>query len=386
MARPLKIAIIIPDNRDEFRKYAEPRPFFGTAPTALLEGFAALPDQCEIHLVCCTQQPVAAPAQLGPNIYFHTAVVPKSGWLRGAYVGCVRSIRRQLKAIRPDLVHGQGTERYCALAAAFSGYPNVLTIHGNMRLIARVNQARPFSFQWLAARLEGFTLPRVGGVVCITRYTREAVQSLARRTWIVPNATDTAFFNLAPAPDPAAPPLILCIGVICYRKNQNDFIRALDPLAKERPLKVVFLGDVDPTHYGEEFRQLLPSRPWCEHIPFAGRDRVREYYRAASLIALPTREDNCPMVVLEGMAAGVPVIASNVGGVPDLITPGVTGLFCDPEKPETFRTAVTRLLDDKPYAAQLARAAREHALATFHPQAVARRHLEIYREMLGKRN
>src|SRR6185369_9517211 len=123
-------------------------------------------------------------------------------------------------------------ERDCALDAVWSGFPNVLTIHGNMRLIAQVNRAPIFSFHWFAARLEALTIPRSGGVVCITRYTQEAVSDLARRTWVVPNAVDASFFKVDAAP-PGKTPRVLCVGHICQRKNQNAFIRALDPLAEE---------------------------------------------------------------------------------------------------------------------------------------------------------
>ena len=82
----------------------------------------------------------------------------------------------------------------------FSGFPNVLTIHGNMRLIAKINNAKPFSHGWLTARLEGFTIPRSLGVVCITTYTQKAVEDLARRTWVLPNAVDAAFFEISAAP------------------------------------------------------------------------------------------------------------------------------------------------------------------------------------------
>ena len=95
-----------------------------------------------------------SPPKLAPNIFFHSLHVPKIGWMRTGYQGCIRAVRKKLKAIQPEIVHGQGTETDCAINAVFSGFPNVLTIHGNMRLIAKVNRVRPFSFPWLAARLE----------------------------------------------------------------------------------------------------------------------------------------------------------------------------------------------------------------------------------------
>jgi len=86
--------------------------------------------------------------------------------------------------------------------------------------------------------------------------------------------------------------------------------------------------------------------------------------------------------VLEAMAAGVPVLASRVGGVPDLIVPEQTGLYCDPTRPDSFREGVAKLLGDRPWVRQLAAAAKAEALRRFHPQVVARKHLEIYREVL----
>jgi glycosyltransferase involved in cell wall biosynthesis len=379
----MRIVILTTDNREPHKDYANARPHFGTAPAALLEGLAQLPE-IEVHVVSCIRQPVTSPEKIAPNIFFHSLVVPKIGWMRTLFQGCVRAARKKIRELEPDLVHGQGTEADCALSAIYSGYPNVLTLHGNMRLIAALNRERAFSYNWMAARLEGWVLPRTDGVVCITHYTRAAVKSLARRTWVLPNAVEGGFFAVESGPAPATPPVILCVGVICPRKNQNDFIRALDPLARQRNFRVRFMGQVDSGPYGDEFRQLLAARAWCEHIPFSGRDRVKEYFQTAAMVALPTREDNCPMVVLEAMAAGVPVLASNVGGVPDLIQPEVNGLLCDPDRPETFPAAVARLLDDRPLAARLAAEGRAQALNRFHPRVVARQHVAIYREVIGK--
>ena len=88
------------------------------------------------------------------------------------------------------------------------------------------------------------------------------------------------------------------------------------------------------------------------------------------------------MVVLEAMAAGVPVLASNIGGVPDLIEDGKTGLFGDPDRPESFCEGVEKLLADREFAHQLAATAKNEALRRFHPLVIAKKHLEIYQEVL----
>jgi glycosyltransferase involved in cell wall biosynthesis len=291
------------------------------------------------------------------------------------------AIRRKLRELKPDFVHGQGTERYCAMSAALSGYPNVITIHGNMRLIAQVYRSRPFSFNWLAARLERFTLPRAGGVICITRYTQQAVSSLARRTWLLPNAVDSSFFDVVRAPD--AVPLLLCIGKICLRKNQNALIRALDPLATQHKFNLCFLGLARRgTPYEDEFFDLIEARSWCRHEGFASRAELKLWMRRATAVVLPSLEDNCPMVVLEGMAAGLAVVAPNVGGVPDLVDDGRNGILIDPNDAASLRSGVDRVLKDSPAVREMVSIARQEASQRFHPLVIARRHLEIYHEVL----
>jgi glycosyltransferase involved in cell wall biosynthesis len=91
------------------------------------------------------------------------------------------------------------------------------------------------------------------------------------------------------------------------------------------------------------------------------------------------------MVVLEAAAAGVPVVAARVGGVPDLIEDGRTGLLCNPLNAASMGGAVEKLLEQPPLARALAAEANRRARERFHPVIIARRHLEIYREVLGRR-
>ena len=381
----MKIGFITTDTREYLKDYGIPSPSFGTAPTSLLEGFAFFPE-VEIHVISCARQPMRPQERLAENIVFHSLHVPRVGWMRTAYQGCIRATRKKLQEVHPDIVHGQGTEQDCSLDAVLSGFPNVLTIHGNMRLIAKLEKARPFSFLWLAARLEALTIPRSDGVICITEYTRKAIKPLAQRCWLLPNAVERSFFDVQPQATASKPTRILCVGVISRRKNQIELIRALDSLESKHRIELVFLGIFSREEpYITEFKDLIATRPWCTYAGFADRARLRDYFRTASLVVLPSLEDNCPMVVLEAMAAGVPVVASGVGGVPDLVEDGNTGLLCDPHRPSTITQAVDALLGNPNLAESIARKAKARARARFHPKTIAERHLKIYQEVLAGR-
>lgn len=377
----MRVAITTTDNREHFKKYDLDAPWLSPPIEVLLDPFQSA--GIEIHIVSCTRRRMRSPEKLAPNIFFHSLYVPKIGWMRTLYQGCVRAVRKKLKEIRPEIVHGQGTEMDCAMEAVFSGFPNVLTIHGNMRLIARVNRVRPFSFLWLAARLERLAIPRSGGILCITDYTRRAVEDLARRTWVVPNAVDASFFEVKAQPAPGIPARILCVGDVCVRKNQNAFIRALDALAGQLKFELRFCGGANEHDaYGGEFLGLVKARPWCVYHGFVNRAGLKALLRQASVLVLPSLEDNCPMAVLEAMAAGVPVVAARVGGLPDLIEEGKTGFFCDPLDPSSMAAAVEKVLVNPCVAAAVAGRARACARVRFHPKVIAQRHVEIYQEVL----
>jgi len=329
----IKIAFLVPDNRQEFRQWDLPAPVFGPAPQALLDGLAQLSD-CEVHVIFCLKRRLPIPEKLAQNIYAHGLPVGRAGYMKSLYAGCARAIRKEVQRLGIDLVHGQGTERFPAFCAVRSGLPNVVTIHDNMSELALLNRARLFSFHWLAARIEGYAVRRAGGIVCISSYTKRLVQKTARRTWVVPNAVDESFFSVAR--NPVTPPQILCVANVMPLKNQIALIRALDPLAREFKFALKFLGKVEEGAYSAEFLELTRSRPWCEGPRSLKHSDLPAELSRASLLALPSLQDNCPMAVLEAMAASLPVAAAEVGGVPDLIEQSVTGLMFDPRDPKSI--------------------------------------------------
>ena len=91
----MKVALLTTDNREPDRAYSEVQPRFGTGTDSFLEAVASMPE-VEVHVVSCIQKPVHSPEKLGQNIWFHSLHVPKIGWLRTCYQGCIRAARRAL--------------------------------------------------------------------------------------------------------------------------------------------------------------------------------------------------------------------------------------------------------------------------------------------------
>ncbi|MBC7979054.1 MAG: glycosyltransferase family 4 protein [Armatimonadetes bacterium] len=379
----MKIVLITTDSRVHFSDYERAEPYFGTAPEALLQGFALLTDEVEVHVISVTRRPMAVPPQLAANIFFHQPLLPSWGMGRSLFLGSILAVRKLIAEIQPDIVHGQGTERDCALGAVFSGFPNVITIHGNMRVHASRGENKGKPYYKLAALLESLALGRTDGVVSISSYTDRLVSPLVKRSWLLPNATESTYFNASLAP--AVPRTLLFVGGLDERKNPVGYIEACGALLDQAGWRFRLCGGSDPdSPYTQRIKELAARNPWIELVGWRSRDELFGEMERASLLVLPTLEDNCPMVVLEAMAVGLPVIASRVGGVPDLIEHGRTGMMFDPLDSESMRQVTAQMIANPEQRTSLATAAREEARKRFHPKVVAQAHLEIYREVLRK--
>lgn len=379
------IAQITTDNREPFREYHKPVPWFGAAPEALLQGFALLPD-IKVHVISCAQKPmVSSPEKLADNIWFHSLVVPKTGWLRTGYQGCVRAIRHKIREIAPDMVHGQGTERECSLGAIFSGRPNVVTIHGNMAELARMFRARPGSYGWLAARLENFTLRRTAGVFCNSAYTERLVLPRARRAWRVANPLRNAFFETPVEAAPASRPCVLLnIGVVSPRKRQLELLDVAQTLRKRGVrCEFHFIGRADPSDpYAAAFLERVKSMEETGFIRFLGGmpvEKLIHHFDTADGIVHFPNEEAFGLTVAEGLARNLKLFGAGLGGILD-IAEGVQGAELFEENDwEGLTTAIARwVTSGHPRPAGTAAIMKER----YHPQVVAGRHLKIYREVL----
>jgi len=384
----LRVAICTTDNRENTRLYSVGRPYFGTAPEALLDGMTGL-DGLEVHVLSCTQQPVAAPTILGKNIFFHSLLVPRWGWLRTGYMGCVRAVRKKLARLKPNLVHGQGTERDCAIEAVASGLPNLLTLHGNIRSVAKKVRASSFSYYALQSFLEAWTLKKTGGVLCNSRYTEQMAFPLNSRTYLVPNAVRKLFFEL-PRKSSGQQKTglgLLMVGVISAYKQPLEFLRFLREWRQHPDCPVracLWIGRADPVHsYAKQFLQEIgeaKSQGWADHLAeLSAEALIQKMDESDLLVHLPT-EEAFGLVVAEAMVRGLPIVATRIGGLPDFAKVYPKIRLVSDHLPLEWRQAIeaetqsaNRILLDS-WDSQ-----------RYHPKTIAQKHLEIYRELISVR-
>ena len=379
----MKIAFLTTDNREQFKRYELGNPYFGIAPTALLEGFAGM-ENVEIHVISCSRQEMNAPEKLAPNIFFHQPIVPHLGWGRTLFLGCVHAVRKTLRAIEPDIVHGQGTERDCAMAAVHSGYPNVLTIHGNMQHIHRMDLLGSRAYGILASSLETHALGKTRGVFCNSTHTESLVNPRARKTWLVPNALRKKFFEPENFPKPKNDiPVLLNIGIISKLKRQLEILQMAEQAAKEHQFQIRFIGSIGQgSPYCSQFREAIDKGRRAGYADYLGTMTETELIAAMdsadAAIHFPS-EEAFGLVVAEAIARGLKFFGSNLGGIVD-IARGIDGAELHDDF-ESLQAGITRWLDAGAPAPALA---ADEIAKRYHPRVIAERHLEIYREVLNR--
>ena len=101
------------------------------------------------------------------------------------------------------------------------------------------------------------------------------------------------------------------------------------------------------------------------------------------MLVQPSRADNLPLAILEAMAAGLPVIGTRVGGIPELVLDGETGLLVEPERPQELADALDSLAKSRERRLELGRRGRERVQEHFSAAGVAARTVALYEELCG---
>ncbi|MDZ7374289.1 MAG: glycosyltransferase family 4 protein [candidate division KSB1 bacterium] len=300
---------------------------------------------------------------------------------------------RALQSIRPDVVHIQGTDVYGAILPRVGrDFPTVLTVHGYLRreleagLVELPLRAKPGFFLRSAfnAWFERKALGSARHVVCISPYIEKLLGNRrGLQTYSIPNPVDEDFFGLQ---DRREEGRLLFAGMIRPRKGLLFLVEGMR-LLRDRgvPFRLRLVGKVfEPSYYGR-LLAAIEAHSLHDRVEFLGvvDDRVlKEEFEKAWAVVLPSSEETAPMVIQQAMAAGKPVVATRVGGVPWMVQQGQTGWLVDYGDVRGLADCLHRVLTEREESAKMGRRAQELARAMFSNTRVVEATLQVYREAL----
>ncbi len=171
------------------------------------------------------------------------------------------------------------------------------------------------------------------------------------------------------------------IGRLSPEKGQSVFLRALAAARKKDPrLKGLLVGG------GQEKERLQAEAEALglkEHCFFTGHVQgMAPYYRAMDIQVMPSFSEGMPNAALEGMLFGLPLLATNVGGIPEVVLDGATGLLVNAGDENALASGMLKLAEDSRLRASLGNSGRERVMAYFDPKVRAKRILTLYHNLL----
>lgn len=346
---------------------------------ALLRGLARFPD-VELHVITDRVPRKESYAVEDPRCTVHP--VPQPWWMPGFLaVSTVTRwrIAKILKTLKPDVVHTQGQ----ACWVDPRRWPAVLTVHGIPEIDVLYSH-RPLRRlrSWFMHLTQRRDRRRYRHIICISDYVRRRLAGQLRgRCHFIPNPVDDVFFDLARAPQPGR---ALFVGSIIPIKNVADLLEAARIVREGAPeFSLHLAGGPRRQDYLDGQRRRAEELGLADHVKFLGslsRGELSRELAAAACLVSSSLQETFGIAIAEAMAAGVPVVASAVGAVPERVQDGENGFLVDPHRPDQIADRVLRILKDPALAERLGRQARRRAQA-YRPERVADQTMEVYRQI-----
>jgi glycosyltransferase involved in cell wall biosynthesis len=288
----------------------------------------------------------------------------------------VRVFRRE----RPDILHANSSKAGVLgrLAARVAGVPiRIFTVHG--WAFSAYSGIKGRLYYWGDRLVEPLTTV----TICVSEGERKAGIAAgtcdAERTVVIPNAVDV---DGAPrASHQRKMPRIIAVGRLKAPKDFLTLVRAAGMLPEGAETLIVGEGP-DRPRLEQEIRALGVA----ERVRLLGeRYDVPKLLADADVFVLSSASEGMPVSVLEAMAAGLPVVSSHVGGVPELVVDGETGILVRPGDASALAAALSSLIADPAERRRLGAAGRARAEERFDLEPFRRAHVELYSRELARR-
>ncbi|MDD5303373.1 MAG: glycosyltransferase family 4 protein [Elusimicrobia bacterium] len=295
-------------------------------------------------------------------------------------------VKRFIKQIEPDIVHFQDA----AFLAADCERRSVLTVHGLSEKDAAWD-ARWGAFRWLKCLIlkltEDYGRRRTPHIILISDCVISALpENKRRKTWRIDNPIADSYFDIDWEPESGR---LFCCSRLTPLKNITGMIEAFGRVLQRAPHCRLRIAGTGEPGYLNDCRKQAATAGLQSRVEFLGNLSVSEVQRElskANCFAMPSFREVAPLSIAEAMAAGVPVVAAAVGGIPDMVEHGRTGLLVDPHDARDIGDAIGRIISDERLARSMGRRARRIARDRYMASVVAEKTVNAYREIIGERH
>jgi sugar transferase (PEP-CTERM/EpsH1 system associated) len=330
------------------------------------------------HAVVCLTSAGPLRERLGPDV-----PVWELGKGPGHDVRSLGRLVRLLRRLRPAIVHSRNWAAFDAIfAARLAGVPVV--VHGEHGRDVTDPEGRHPRRRWLRRAAS----PLVDRFVTVSddlrRWLVEYIGIPARKVVTIPNGVDTVRF--APA-DPTAARATLglaahglvvgTVGRLDPVKDQAGLVRAFGRLVAEYPETMLVIAGDGPCR--ADLQRLVETLGLSAMVRLLGeRSDVPTVLAALDVFVLPSIAEGMSNTLLEAMASGLPLVASRVGGNPELVEEGVNGVLVQAQAPDALVAALRGYLDDPHVRAVHGKASRQRAVAEFGLERMRAAYAELY--------
>lgn len=327
------------------------------------------------------------PGTLAPLVESHGVPVWCLNKSPGLHYSAYARLRDVFAELRPDVVHAHQNAAlfYAGPAARRAGVPLVVYTEHGKHYAGATRRTR------LKARVAAAFARRCFSV------SRDIADELISygvvpesKVCVLPNGIDTDVFGPMTGSEqlrqdlgiPRDAPVVGTVGRLTEIKRQDRLIRAFAELTNTHTsAQLVVVGD-GPLR--NELQGMAGELGLTAAVHFTGNQLNPErFLRLMDVFVLTSRSEGMPVSVLEAWAAGVPVVASRVGGLPEMIQDGRTGLLYDQDDQPALVRLLSRVLSDRPFARCLAGAGKDHVESRYTLRHMFREYERHYRELLG---
>lgn len=295
-------------------------------------------------------------------------------------------LKHKIIEVNPDIVHAQGSFAPYSTAAALvrNKYPTLLTMHGILAKELKFHKGINFIFiLFIHKPNERYVVSKISNIIAVSLYVKNVISDMTQsQIYVIQNGIDFEDIHNVQPHKSIEYPSILFVGGLSKVKGIDTLLNAV-PIIRKKILNLcVYIAGSGPEE--NKLKELVKELNIEENVNFLGyilENEKYSYYKSADVCVFPSRYEPFGIVLLEAMACGKPVVASNVGGIPFVVEEGKTGLLFESGNVEDLADKIMTILKDEELREKMGEAGRERA-KEFTWDKIAERTVEVYKEIL----